>query len=328
MGRLDAAERPDFAPDWFDCWGEAFGPIRTVAGLPMVSARRALGPAGLRVLRGATNPHSINYDAPANVPLDADLPRMLLSRAAAVEFDYLAADAHLLHAARGWSTRHPVRIAPHALAPMADCSGSYDAWFSRRSKGVRQMLRRSEAAAARLALRFEHRSDDPTAGDLWQRMLALEQAGWKGREGSAILDQPDTQRFYTALARRAAAAGVLRIGLMWQDDRLIAYEFGIVGRRRLFLLKVAYDEEHAYLSPGYLLAAWMIRRCCEDPAIDAYDKMGNGMTPAPYKLRFADRCEPLHRVTLYARSPAGLALWAHDTARARVKAWRDARRGR
>ena len=316
-----------FGSNWFDCWTQAFGPADVVGGLHVVAARRRIGPLSIRVLRSATNPHSVHYGVSDLTPLPDDLPHRLLAhaRVAAVELDYLPEGSRLLEAATRWRGVR-VRVAPHALAPLIDTTGSYDAWLARRSKRIRTLLRRENEAATKIGMRFEKVSRDPTASDLWERMLALEQSGWKGRERSAILDDPAATQFYTALAKRAAAAGALQIGLMWLNERLVAFEFGVVGSGRLFLLKVAYDEEFAHLSLGHVLASWMIRHCFEHPAIHCYDKMGNGMTPAPYKLRFADACAPLYRVTIYARGPLGAALYAYDAARARAKTWRDARR--
>lgn len=328
MLAVSSGEPFHFGSDWFDCWTAAFGDAAEVDGLRVVAGTRRIGPLRLAVLRSATNPHSVHYGLSDIAPLHDDLPSRLLAhaRVAAVELDYLPADSRLVKAAKTWRERYRVRIAPHALAPLIDTSGSYDRWFAQRSKRVRQMLRREGEAASAMGMRFEHSTDDPTTGGLWQRMLALEQAGWKGRERSAILDDPAATRFYSELARRAAAAGALQIGLMWLGERLVAFEFGVLSAGRLFLLKVAYDEEFSAMSLGHVLASRMIRHCFEQPAITCYDKMGNGMTPAPYKLRFADCCAPLYRVTLYAPGPAGLALFGYDEARARTKAWRDARR--
>lgn len=313
---------------WLDSWSGAFGPARRVEGLAVVTRRERLGPIPYRVLASATNPHSLHYDAATDAALPPDLPARLLAQsgAACARFDYLPADARLLAAARGWRG-HRVTIAPHALAPVVDCRGSYDAWFAARSKRIRQRLRHDGATVfERLGMAFEVRSDDPVASGLLPRLFALEQAGWKGRGGTAILDDPATARFYTDLAQRAAGAGALRIATLWHEGRPVAFEYGVLGARRLFLLKVAYDEAFADLSLGYVLAARHIRACFEAPDVDWYDKMGNGLTPAPYKLRFANGVDTLHRLTLYAPGAVGRLLHARDAARARAKAWRDARR--
>lgn len=315
---------------WFACWSAAFGPVIRQHGLTLVAGRERLGPLSVKILRSATNPHSVHYDAAPGTRLPADLPTRLLADhdAAMLRFDYLAEDAALLAAARNWSTRYRVRIARHALAPVVDCREGYDRWLDARSKRIRQRLRRDgKEVFGTLGMTTEFRADDPTKGDLFDRILAVERSGWKGRDGTAIRDNPADCRFYTALVREAAEAGALHIALLWHGERLAAFEFGIRGGRRVFLLKVGYDEEYANFSVGYLLAAEHIRHCVGHPGVDWYDKMGNGMTPAEYKLRFADYSDPLYRVTVYAPGARGRLAHAHDQLRARAKVWRDARRG-
>ena len=314
---------------WFDAWNAAFGGAFQREGLTLVAARERLGPIGYRVHASATNPHSVNYDAAPGAEVAADLPERLLEGAATVRLEYLREDARLLEAARGWSGRHRVIIAPHALTPVVDCRGSYAVWLAARSKRIRHRLRRDSGRAMdAMGMRFEVTKEDPSRTDHLQRMFELERAGWKGRGGTAILDDPVTTKFYTELAHSAAAAGALRTASLWHDDRLVAFEYGVLGGRRLFVLKVAYDENFADLSLGYVLAALHIRHCFEDPVIDCYDKMGNGMTPAAYKLRFADYCKPLFRVSLFAPGPLGTVLYLRERAKARAKAWRDARRAK
>lgn len=315
---------------WFDPWSMAFGGTVQREGLTLVARRERLGPFGYPVLASATNPHSVNYDAAPDAALAVDLPdRLLADGAALVRLDYLREDARLLHAARAWAPRHRVIIAPHALTPVVDCRGSYAEWLAARSKRIRHRLRRDSGRAMdAMGMRFEVTTEDPSRSDLLQRMFELEQAGWKGQGGTAILDDPVVTQFYAELARSAAAAGTLRTALLWHGDRLVAFEYGVLGGRRLFVLKVAYDENFADLSLGYIAAALHIRHCFEDAGIDCYDKMGNGMTPAAYKLRFADYCKPLFRVMLFAPGLLGTALYQRARARARLKAWRDARRAK
>lgn len=312
---------------WFDSWSAAFGPVEQVGGVTMVRDPVRAGTLALPRLRSATNPHSVRFDIAPEAVVDADLPRRLLAaaRGGIVRLDYLEHDSRLLTAARGWAATHRITIAAHALAPVADCRSGYPAWLARRSKRIRQRLRTARAVLIeQRTMRFEVRGDAPP--ELLAQLFALERAGWKGRAGTAIADDRATGIFYTSLAERAAAAGALRLALLWDGDRLVAFEYGILGGRRLFLLKVAYDESLAAFSPGYLAAALHIAACCDDATIDWYDKLGNGMTPAPYKLRFADACDPLYRLTLYPGGAVGAAWQALDTARSQAKAWRDARR--
>lgn len=314
---------------YWDCWSAAFGDgaVREIGGVRVRPGRMRLGPMRLATLEGATNPHSMGYDAAPDAVLADDLPDRLFAAtgAARLRFDYLDAEARLMAAAAGWRGRYRVEIAPHALAPVADCTRPQADWLAGRSKRVRQLLRRGEKEllGAR-GMRLELATHDPTRDGLLDAMLRVEASGWKGREGTAILDSAAETRFYTDLARAAAAAGVLQLALLWDGAALVAFEYGVIGGDRLFLLKVGFDEAFADHSPGHLLAAWHIGCCCADPGLSTYDKMGNGMTPAPYKLRFADRCDTRLRLTVYAPTAAGRLARLADGARAQAKARRDA----
>lgn len=325
---------------WWACWGTAYGAraMRAIDGLRLIPEPARRGPLLLPVWRSATNPHSVCYDLPPDAEPDADLPARLFAhtRAACLRFDYLAPDARLLAAAARWDARYRVDVAPHALAPTVDCRLPYADWFAGRSKRVRHLLRKSRSdLIVRRGMRLELVRRDPTTDGLLDAMLRLERSGWKGRERSAIHDSPADTMFYTRLAQAAAAAKALQLALLWDADRLVAFEYGVIGGDRLFLLKVGYDEADADASPGHLLAAWHIEQCGADPAIAWYDKMGNGMTPAPYKLRFADGCATRYRLTVYAPTALGRLArltdraqgWARAQAKAGRAAWRGLRGG-
>lgn len=313
--------RADFAASaaWFEAWDAAYlGPARacSAGGLRLMDVRAAIGAVGYRLRRSRTNPHSAVFDGdPAGVTR-----AVLLDGADVVRIEYLPVGSPLLAATRGWPG---ARIAPHALAPVADCRTSYADWLRRRSKRVRQRWPKLERHVFdTLGLRYERVARVDDLPGLLAEMFALERAGWKGREGSAIADSPADTLFYTGLATRAMAAGTLRLALLRDGARLVAFEYAVVGGERAYVLKVAYDEAYDDASIGHVLAARHIRDCCEDPAIAWYDQLGNGMTPAPYKLRFADETQARWRVTLYAGTWRGRLARAHDWARARMKALR------
>ena len=66
-------------------------------------------------------------------------------------------------------------------------------------------------------------------------------------------------RFHAEMMRRAAAAGVLRLGLLRVEARVIAAQIWIVQGGRASVLKLAHDEADKTLSPGTVLTALMIR---------------------------------------------------------------------
>jgi CelD/BcsL family acetyltransferase involved in cellulose biosynthesis len=240
-----------------------------------------------------------------------------------VTLEYVPEGSRLLEAARTWDPRH-MTILPQAAAPVADCRGAYSDWLAARSKRARSRWAKLERMlVGDMGMQFEVLDGRDRLGALLDECLAVEQSGWKGREGTAILDNAADTLFYTSLAREAAAAGVLRLAVLRHEGRIVAFEYGVIGGDRLFLLKVGYDEAFEQLSVGHVLATLNIRHCCVDPDIAWYDKLGNGMTPAAYKLRFSDRIDTLYRITLFGRSWRGRLLHLYQRARYRAKLLRD-----
>jgi len=102
----------------------------------------------------------------------------------------------------------------------------------------------------------------------YEEFVALEASGWKGVAGTALLQRSasrDLLRDYLCVAGTAQVRS-LRIG-----DRLAASQLTVRVGGSLVLLKVAYDEQLAHLSPGNVLMADLVEECCEDPAVDRID---------------------------------------------------------
>jgi CelD/BcsL family acetyltransferase involved in cellulose biosynthesis len=316
---------------WFAAWDAAYlGDARPLeaGGMALLDTRARIGPLAYRLRRSRTNVHTPRFGPLAYpAPAVADIRHALLggSGVDVAMVDNLPEDSPVLAAARAAG----LTVAAHALAPVVDCRQPYAAWLARRSKRVRYRWPRQAAnVTGTLGMRFESHERFADLPSLLAEIFKVEASGWKGRAGTAIADSAADTLFYTRLAHLAAAAGALRISVLRQGDRITAFEYGILAGDRLFLLKVGYDEAFEDASLGHVLAAMNIAECCADPRIAWYDKLGNGMTPAPYKLRFADRCDTLWRVTAYAPTWRGQAVRLHDALRARAKLARDAWRQR
>jgi CelD/BcsL family acetyltransferase involved in cellulose biosynthesis len=119
----------------------------------------------------------------------------------------------------------------------------------------------------------------------------VESSGWKSQEGLSVLSEPRTQEFYRRLAARFHARGELRTSSIAIDGRMIAWDFGILHRNRLYSPKSGYVEEFGPLAPGLVLELATIERCFET-GIEAHELLG---TNEPYKLRFSTS-ERRHRV--------------------------------
>jgi CelD/BcsL family acetyltransferase involved in cellulose biosynthesis len=317
---------------WWESFAAAFGPPERIEAdgttLHACVVERGAGPLKARTLQSATNLQTCYFDAEGPGDL-AELPERLFRRYRADElrFDWLRDEAALLRAAGGWRRRHRVLVQPYALSPVVDCRGSFDAYLARSGKTVRKVWRtcRREVLDS-AALSFDIVTGGSALPTLLAEMLALEAAGWKGREGSAMLSIPAEATFYTRLAHAAAGAGALRLALLREGERLIAFEYCIVSDGIVVAMKVGYDEARMRLQPGHLLALLNIRDACPDPALSWYDMLGNSMRVAPYKRKFATEYWTISRVRLFAPTPAGLALYGVQRARPAARALRGAAR--
>lgn len=197
---------------------------------------------------------------------------------------------------------------PLEASPTVDTTGSFTEYHARLSRKVRRetgRLRRKAEAEHRLELAPLAVPDD--VGTELEAALALEARGWKGRDGTAAVSRPDTARFFRTLARNFHAIGGLRISTLTLDGELAAMGIGIVHSRRLFTLRVAYEERHRHLGPGFMLLVATIERCC-DTELAAYEFCGSS---EEYERRFATG-EHIHRhVRMYGPSFAGAARYAY-----------------
>jgi CelD/BcsL family acetyltransferase involved in cellulose biosynthesis len=83
--------------------------------------------------------------------------------------------------------------------------------------------------------------------------LALEDAGWKGEQGSALASDPYTASLFRSALEGAAARGKLERLAIRLDGRPLAMLATFLAPPGAFAFKTAFDEQFARFSPGVLL---------------------------------------------------------------------------
>ena len=177
-------------------------------------------------------------------------------------------------------------------------------------------------------------AEDPALLDAF---LTLEAGGWKGRNGTAILNHPDTTAFYRTLARDFAALGRWEWQVIRVDGRPVAAGMGIRCGRTVMLPKIAFDEDFSAAMPGNLLTEAVARAAFDDPETDALAHMSSAPWHESWRMD-AHRYDDLYLVrrtlaaTLFQRPWAGgLAFYKTKIAPripARLKQWRETLRSR
>jgi CelD/BcsL family acetyltransferase involved in cellulose biosynthesis len=103
--------------------------------------------------------------------------------------------------------------------------------------------------------------------------LDIEAKAWKGRAGTAILCHPELLAFYQKIAGRAAERGWLRLSYLSLNGRRIAFDYSLLFKNKLYVLKPGYDPEFAPLSPYNTLCYLKLRDAFESGLIE-YDFLG------------------------------------------------------
>lgn len=158
-------------------------------------------------------------------------------------------------AIKGGLDWYVIRFGLRSRFSFLDVSGNADAYWSSLGK-MRQNLRRSwKKLHQRGDVSVELKTGPSANEDFYPHYLALEAGGWKGRNGTAMISNPETVAFYTTLIRNFAANGrwewhVLRVG-----ERVVAAGMGVRCGAALILPKYAFDEDFAECTPGHLLTA-------------------------------------------------------------------------
>ncbi len=145
-----------------------------------------------------------------------------------------------------------VRVEERAMLRSGHSPGDYVA--AAMSGKKRKELRRQRKRLSELGnLRFIRQSDSGALGGWITQFLQLEQAGWKGAAGSALMSSSDTADLFRHALSGAAEYGRLERLSLELDGRPVAMLANFIAAPGVFSYKTAFDEEFARFSPGMLL---------------------------------------------------------------------------
>jgi len=181
----------------------------------------------------------------------------------------------------------------------ADWSEPGGGLSSSRRSALRRSRRRAEKGgeiAVDLLSPAPHEVDD-----LLDEAFAVEARSWKGSAGTALLQTPVLAGFFRRYAADAAARGILRLEFLCIAGQRVAMQLGVEWQRRIWLLKIGYDEEHASASPGQLLLAESVADAARRE-LDGYELLG---TAAKWTEPWAPLVHPCVQVIAYPPSSHG-----------------------
>jgi CelD/BcsL family acetyltransferase involved in cellulose biosynthesis len=182
---------------------------------------------------------------------------------------------------------------------------SYPDLLASKSLMFRANLRRRRRQLERLGtLSVERVTDGSSLAERLEEGFALEQRGWKGKEGTAIAQDERTRAFYTELAAGAARHGYLALFFLRLDGKAIAFHYGLAYRGIYYVPKLAYDESLKGCSPGLVLLEEAIKDGIAR-GLRGYDFLG---AEAEWKNKWSSGALPHHWLFIFRDNGVGHAL--------------------
>jgi CelD/BcsL family acetyltransferase involved in cellulose biosynthesis len=207
---------------------------------------------------------------------------------------------------------------PEYASPIVATSGEYEAWRKQTKSRERDPLERFRRKMDR-----EHEAEFSIVevpDDLEAELVdgfRVEASGWKGRADTAIVSSPETEAFYRSVARAFHGSDELRLSRIVLDGTTVAFDFCVLHRNRLYLLKTGFDESFRRLAPGLVMRLSTVQRCF-DLDLDAHELLG---VESEWKMKFATSTRPHAILRAYPRRSPRVVKYVYRAGlRPRLKA--------
>lgn len=319
---------PFARPWWAAAWSDAFAGDRPVRALTVRHADGTLRAAMPVQPRGRRVAVPGNAHWPYLAPVaDGDDARAALARALVaatpghVRLGPLRAGDPFLASLRSAAGARRVRTLDASRPPVVPLGppGPHAGLSRHARREIERCLRRLGDAHGDAA--FAANSDVAGARGAFDALVALEDAGWKGRAGTSMGRRPRERAFYARVVGDAAARGAVWVPTLSAGGAPLAAELDLIDGGAVFSLKGAYDPALARLGPGHMLM-WHVTAAAAAAGLVRYETLG---ADEPYKRRWSDRADALVTVDVVAPTPRGVGGYA--LARVRPLGGRMARRG-
>ncbi len=179
-----------------------------------------------------------------------------------------------------------------------ELEGSFEQYWAARGKNLRQNMRkqRNKLAAEGITTTMRVWTQPEHMAPALARYGALESAGWKAAEGTAIGTDNDQGRFYRALFENAARHGEAVVYEYLFDERSVAINLCLLRNGVLVVLKTTYDESIKLFSPAFLLREEELQAMFSEGSIRRIEYYGRLMD---WHAKLTDRKRTLYHLTAY-----------------------------
>lgn len=205
-----------------------------------------------------------------------------------------------------------------------DLGNDWDEYFKGRSRNHRRNIRRARRDLNDYNWEFnvyDHAARDEIE-PIMRKGFEVERRSWKNDTGAALLNVPGMFEFYLRQAHWLAEQDQLFMATLEVDGEPIAYHHGYFAKRCYSLMKVAYDDTYAKISPGHqltgLVLEWLLNQTEENFTVDFLGKVSRTTSS------WLNRTYPMGRIVVAPGGRIGRGiLTAYRHARPWVKRLRD-----
>jgi CelD/BcsL family acetyltransferase involved in cellulose biosynthesis len=134
-----------------------------------------------------------------------------------------------------------------------DVRGEFESYLAGLGNTRRNLKRFRKKLGTLGTVSVEKRHGSDAGEEFLTEFMTLEASGWKGRNGTALLNTPSVTAFYRSLVSNLAARGRFEWYAIRLDDRLVAAQIAVRCGESLTLLKYAFDEDFAECRLGTLV---------------------------------------------------------------------------
>ncbi|MCX2865007.1 GNAT family N-acetyltransferase [Paucibacter sp. PLA-PC-4] len=179
-----------------------------------------------------------------------------------------------------------------------DVDGGFDAYWESRGKNLRQNSKkqRNKLAAEGLQTQLECISEPAAVAQAIADYGALESAGWKAADGTAIHPDNAQGRFYRKMLENFCAQGRGRIYRYRFGDKVVSMDLCIESGPVIVILKTAYDESYRTVSPSTLMRQEQFQQLFEQARHRRIEFYGKVME---WHTRWTDKARPIYHATCY-----------------------------
>ena len=139
------------------------------------------------------------------------------------------------------------------------------------AKKLKELRRQRHRLAEHGAVHFEVARTPEDVTSAIETFLTLEASGWKGRRGTALVQDDGDASFVRRATVALAEVSQCEIVSLRAGDTPVAAAIVLRHQDRAFYFKLGIDERFAKFSPGVQLTLDLTRHLCADPAIATAD---------------------------------------------------------